>query len=298
MHSRQFLSYHPADRFDDHSLLFYDRHRLQAVLPAASTSESDNLCLRSHPGASYGGLVFGRDVSYWATNSTVTALVRYARANGFARIWMRTPEPVFFGRHCAEIDAALFQAGFRVTGRELSSAVSLRGVTEDTVIDQFRDNARGATKRALSLGVVARNTNAFGDYWKLLAGNLNRHDATPTHSLAEIQLLREVSPDRIFLVGGYLNDKLVSGALLFQLNATAGHTFYMAQDSNHRQLRSLNLVVHQALVECVRRKLQWLNFGISSIPGSGGHEMNEGLLAFKRSCGGQGVMRDLWELVL
>ena len=55
-HTQKFLSYHLQRRFNDHSLLFYSEKTLVAVLPAAAISINNKLELRSHPGASYGGI--------------------------------------------------------------------------------------------------------------------------------------------------------------------------------------------------------------------------------------------------
>ena len=49
---RSYMDYH-ADRFHDHSLMFYRGERLLAVLPAHA--DGDTLC--THRGLTYGGLV-------------------------------------------------------------------------------------------------------------------------------------------------------------------------------------------------------------------------------------------------
>ena len=49
---RRYMDYH-ADRFNDHSLLFYLGNRLLAVLPAHASGDT----LYSHNGLTYGGLV-------------------------------------------------------------------------------------------------------------------------------------------------------------------------------------------------------------------------------------------------
>ncbi len=67
----------------------------------------------------------------------------------------------------------------------------------------------------------------------------------------------------------------------------------MAQDYDFQDLRTLNLVLLEANAQSIRKNMRWLNYGISSIPGTGGLEMNDGLYGFKRSCGGQGVVRDV-----
>ena len=50
--NRNYMDYH-SDRFDDHSLMFYIKDRLYAVLPANVKDGT----LYSHQGLTYGGLV-------------------------------------------------------------------------------------------------------------------------------------------------------------------------------------------------------------------------------------------------
>ena len=54
LHSyRKFLNYH-KDKFQDSSLMFYHNNNLVAVLPGVLVESS----FISHPGASYGGLIY------------------------------------------------------------------------------------------------------------------------------------------------------------------------------------------------------------------------------------------------
>ena len=40
-HSRQFLNYHPENRFQDYSLMLYKKDQLQSVFPAVSVLEKN-----------------------------------------------------------------------------------------------------------------------------------------------------------------------------------------------------------------------------------------------------------------
>ena len=53
-HLRKFLSYHPEDRFKDHSIEIYKKNTLLSVFPAADLIINDKKMLTSHPGSSYG----------------------------------------------------------------------------------------------------------------------------------------------------------------------------------------------------------------------------------------------------
>src|SRR5258705_7003976 len=57
LHTRRYLSYH-GERFSDVSVLLVDeRQRVIAVFPAALDPDDDK-CVISHPGVTYGGIVY------------------------------------------------------------------------------------------------------------------------------------------------------------------------------------------------------------------------------------------------
>ena len=62
-HLRSFLSYHPYDRFVDHSLLVNKKGKLFSVFPAAEQEIDGNRYLVSHPGSSVGSFVVNEDLS-------------------------------------------------------------------------------------------------------------------------------------------------------------------------------------------------------------------------------------------
>jgi len=299
MHSRRFLSYHPPQRFHDHSVQAVDdRGEIEAVFPAAVVAGDGGPWWQSHPGASCGGPAVDDRISGPRYDELLGHLVEYAAAQGFAGIRMRLPEDVFCDNAPDEFASALFRLGFHLEARELSSAVTLADFTDD-VADGLPPGARSKVRKAAAAGVVVRTTDDFESFWPILENNLRaRHAVQPTHTLAEIRLLRELLGERVVLVGAYLRDELMAGVVLFRLNRRAAHVMYMAQNYDHQLLRPLNLAVYHAIVECRSRRHAYLNFGMSSIPGTSGREMNWGLHAFKTRSGGRGVVRDTWSLAL
>jgi hypothetical protein len=295
-HTRRFLAYHPPERFIDHSLIVRDdQGRIAALFPAAEVADGERKILHSHPGATYGGFVIDARSHIERNRAIVEAVCKYASEMGFHAIRLRSSEPVFHRRFCEELDAALFQARFSLEGRELSCAVNCHGRTADELLAGYRLNARNAIHKAQRSGVTAAPCDDFAAFWSILEKNLRTsHDVRPTHTLDELLRLRDLIGEQIVLIGGYWQAKLISGVVLFIMNQQAMHTMYMAQDYEYQQLRSLNLAVHAALIYCAEQGSHYLNFGISSIPGTLGMEMNRGLDAFKRSYGGEGVLRELW----
>lgn len=300
MHSRTFLSYHPPERFDDCSLIVIDdRDHWRAVFPAAAIVSGNTRILQSHPGATYGGIMMPEDTVTVQIDSIISSIADAARSEGFDQIRMRTPERIFRRRNFDELDTACFRAGFRIEGRELSCALRLNSSTRNELLERWRPLGRRHLRSAEKSGVTVRITDDFTEFWRILERTLDaRHSAHPAHTLAEIQRLRDLLPGRVLLVGGYLNERLISGTVLFLFNSTAAHTFYIAQDYDFAEYNSLPSVMLAAAEFCRDKGFAWMNFGISSEPGTLGHELNHGLYGFKRSCGGEGVTRDLWSLSL
>ena len=78
---RRYMDYH-ADRFNDHSLLFYLGNRLLAVLPAHASGDT----LYSHNGLTYGGLVMSSRLTVVQTMNLFRELNEQLRQEGFRHV--------------------------------------------------------------------------------------------------------------------------------------------------------------------------------------------------------------------
>ena len=95
---RDYMDYH-ADRFRDHSLLFYKNSKLYALLPA---HQIDNT-LYSHFGLTYGGLIMDINVTIVDTCDLFDALNDYLRSIGIVKVMYR-PVPWIYHLHPSEED--------------------------------------------------------------------------------------------------------------------------------------------------------------------------------------------------
>ena len=74
-HLRKFLSYHPEERFKDHSVEIYKKNTLLSVFPAADIITNDKKMLISHPGSSYGSFVSKEGLSIKDAMEMVSKLI-------------------------------------------------------------------------------------------------------------------------------------------------------------------------------------------------------------------------------
>ena len=74
MFDREYMDYH-RDRFEDHSLMFYDDDKLIALLPLSERQE----ILTSHGGLTYGGFITDNKMKQHTMNDCFESFVSYAR---------------------------------------------------------------------------------------------------------------------------------------------------------------------------------------------------------------------------
>jgi Acetyltransferase (GNAT) domain len=282
---RGYLDYH-HDRFPDHSLLVRDPEgELVALLPAHTAGDA----IGSHRGLSYGGLVVGRRLTAPHFLRAFEAVLLFLRSAGFAALDYKTV-PHIYHRQPAEDDRyALFLLGARLTRRDLLSVVSL----DHPVPYQYR-RARGV-KKAQAAGVTVQPEDDFTEYWDLLATTLaERHGATPVHSLAEIQSLRDRFPLHIRLHTARRAGELLAGVVAYESDR-AIHAQYIAASPAGRQVGALDLVFDTLLGDG-RRERTYFDFGGSHE--EAGRAINAGLIDQKEGFGARSVAHDHYRIEL
>lgn len=291
-HTRKFFAYHPDDRFKDASLLFLDGETIVGVLPAAEKEK----VLVSHPGASYGGLVTGKDASVAETGMMLTMLLEHAKAQKYEGVSMLRLPPVSLQKTFAEDQQYwLYQQGYRMTRCEMDGAIDLLGLTAETVLDSLTGKCRNMVRQAERAGVAVRLSNDFDAFWPILEGVLTgRHGTKPTHTVAEIKKLHELLPDAFRVLGAYQGKTMVGGIVLITIHDKALYTLYMAQEYAVQKDHPMHLLLVEAIKLAIREKKRVLHLGVSTE--DGGKKVNEGLFFFKESFGCRPVRRETWEI--
>ena len=283
---RGFMDYH-ADRFEDHSLLFYRGEELIALLPAEERSG----VLNSHGGLTYGGLIVGTAGTAVRTQKCFEALRHYLLTETDIHTLRYSPAPSFYATYPTEEDRyALFQLGARITSLKLSSVIPLGAPLPP---NQLR---KRKAKACLQAGLHPANTADWAVFWTVLEENLAaRHATKPVHTLQEIMLLRDRFPEHIHLhcmtdFEGHVH----GGCVIFETTTTA-HVQYIASTPYGREVGALDgLFLH--LIQEVYAHKQWFDFGISTE--QGGALLNEGLVMQKEGFGARAVNYETWELLI
>jgi len=292
-HTRRFLSYHPPQRFNDHSLVFRRKNSVRAVFPAVEVQMDKDKVLYSHRGSSFGGFVY-RDAGIRDAFDLAEDLKQYAKAAGFTKIIMTLPPLVYMTRYSNYVDFALLQNGFRYMKREITSVLQLPDSAED-ILPMFKAEARTATRKSIKQGVEVRLSDEYEAYYEILKRNLKlRHNVTPTHTLEELQKLAALFPQQIQLWGAYLDGQMIAGVVNFICTDKVALAFYISDDKTYQQYRAVNNLFYHIFKWAVQQGLRFFDFGIFTV----NEDPNWGLGKFKESFGARGLFRDTFELLL
>lgn len=279
---RSYVEYH-ADRFADHSLLFFDDSKLLALLPA---NRRGNV-LASHGGLTFGGFVTDDKMKTPTMLELFDALHQHCRSEAIERVIYK-PVPHIYHRLSAEEDLyALFVRDGRLVRRDVSSTVVVR---ERPGLSKGR---KWAVKRAKAHGVEVRLSGDIEGFMAIEEENLRaKYGVKPTHSAAELRLLAERHPDHIKLFGAYRGETLLGGIVVYE-NRHVVHAQYIATTPEGREIAALDCIVDGLLNE-VYADRTYFDFGISTE--ENGRKLNVGLIENKESYGARAVAYDCYEL--
>jgi len=293
-HTRKFLSYHPPDRFKDCSLIFREGNSITALLTACLVVSDEKQTLVSHKGASFGGFVHRKDLSLKQAFDLTETLLDFCSQSGISRIVI-TQSPVIYQKtYNNYIDFAFMRNGFKYLKREVSS-ISALDVPEGEVLTLFKPETRTAVRKAEKSGVQVRLSEDYERFYEILKNNLSlRHNVKPAHTLEEIIKLHHLFPDKIYLLGAYLEDKLIAGIVNFECNELAALLFYISHDQEYQNCRAVNLLFYDIMKRSIANKFKYLDFGLFTV----NMEPNWGLGRFKENFGARGMLRDTFYLDL
>ena len=263
---RDYMDYH-SDRFQDCSLMFYQKGKLYALLSANKQADM----LVSHQGLTYGGLL----LSNYARTSDVYRLFlllnNYLFENGFRHVVYKHI-PWVYTRVPSEEDLYALTAVCHATlkTRHVASVVDLEHRLH------FNELRTRGVRKAQRAAILIRELDDLAPFWQVLEENLyKRYGTRPVHSLSEMTLLKQRFPNQIRLFVACKADRVLGGTVLYY----CGHvvkTQYISANEEGKQCGALDLLFDRLLSWCVGKDIRFFDFGTSNGTCDGG--INEGLV--------------------
>ena len=280
---RDFMEYH-SDRFNDHSLLFYDEGELIALLPGNIAGN----VFYSHQGLTYGGFIVPKTIKVAQVVALFDVLMDYLRQTGIVKLIYKTI-PYIYHKYPSEEDLyMLFRHNGRLHYRNLSCCIALDGRMKYPRI------RKRAIARAMNNNLEVMESDVFSDFWKILEDNLKkRYEAAPVHSLDEITQLKAKFPNEIRLFISKNESGTFAGALIFEMKDTV-HVQYTSATDTGREIGALDIIYDRLLEHYSEKK--YFDFGTSNE--NNGLYLNDTLIAQKESFGGRGIAYDAYVIDL
>jgi predicted nucleic acid-binding protein len=282
--NRSYMDYH-SNRFHDHSLLFFKKEKLVAVLPA----NLENQTLFSHAGLTFGGILSTYAMSQKLMLKIVDALLEHCKTEHIKSIIYKAIPHIYHVIPAEEDLYALFRHHAKLVGRNLSSTIDL---TQLVPFDKSRkENIRKARKN----NIEVKRSYDLKTFMQIAQEILmEKHGVSTVHTLDELDSLMKRFPDNIKLFGSFLRDELVAGVIIFE-STNVAHGQYAANSYVGRRIGAQDVIEEYLINDYYRGKKKFFDFGISTL--QFGKELNEGLLARKEGFGASAVTYDTYEVL-
>ncbi len=287
---RGYMDYH-ADRFNDHSLMFYnEKGNVTALLPA---NEEDGT-LYSHQGLTYGGFVLSTDTRAADVLDLFNATLAYLAENCI-REWHYKQMPTCYHRCPSEEDEyALWRCNAVLESCLISTTVPLNGCPEFPEVERRR---KRGMNRALEAGYTIKESTDYESFWHIMENNLmERYGLRPVHTIEEMLLLHSRFPERIRLFLAMKDGTPQAGCVAYMANDNCVHIQYGHATPQGKQDGALDLL-YLTLIENFRNMgYRYMDFGNSNE--QGGKYLNENLIAQKEGFGGRATVYKQWRITI
>ncbi|WP_375562594.1 hypothetical protein ACE193_08620 [Bernardetia sp. OM2101] len=328
-----YLFYH-KERFEGFSLLIYDKkNELICVLPACLESKSSvdtpttarlyKKTLHSHKGLTFGGFIFKNNLSFLDKRKCVFACLDFLKNNNFDSLIIK-PLPSYF-----QEDSIKDESIHRILNDDLIESKILRVEANSVIIlpqsevdyqkkthPNYSTRKKRNLKKAYQYNLRIEKTELSTDFWQIIEENLKlRHNLSPVHSAAEIQLLHDKFPTNIlFSLVKNSKNEAVACSVSFAYQNTI-HLQYMATTKKGKEINALDFLINHLIENHVIHfdkinqtsptgNFEYLSLGVSELrnntENNKGNEtsINEGLFKWKEEFGAKTLSHFVYQITI
>lgn len=234
LQTRNFLEYHPKERFIDASLIFLNGTDIVAVMPANIVDD----IIVSHQGSTFGGLVVSKQcLSIQYIDQILIKLNEFLTINNIKGIKLKQTSNLFTKYNTDLIDYFLFKDGY-TDSLEVGFYIDFEDYAED-IISDFSSSRRRDYKYSLKNGLEYKQLTTkdeIKDFYDVLCDNYVKFGKKPVHTLEELYDFKfDRLTDKVEFYGVFHEKELIAGGMIFLFNNDICHTQYLAvkQDMNN-----------------------------------------------------------------
>ncbi|WP_370391777.1 GNAT family N-acetyltransferase [uncultured Winogradskyella sp.] len=277
------MEYH-KDRFQDYSLMVYQKSKLIALFPA--NRESDKLY--SHQGLTYGGLVYKTFLKSSDAIFIWKAILKFLNENNITCLYIKELPYVYLKNMTNNpMPYILFKLKAQNKRMDMHSVVDIKQY-------KLSNSRKEGLKRGEKAGLEVSESASFDSFWNsILIPNLReKHGVKPVHTLDEINLLKSKFPKQIRQFNVFDGDDIIAGTTIFEMDNIV-HCQYISGVGNTNASGSLDFL-HVNLITKKFQNKRFFSFGTSNI--NEGQNVNAGLQFWKEGFGARSITQGFHEV--
>ena len=287
LQSRNFLNYHPEGRFQDSSLLIFNRkNNLAAVVPACE-DPNNAACFFSHKGSTYGGIVL--DKKHYNGDTLleiIESLEDYLRTAQFRSMYLKITPDILSVESPSLLEYLLYYKKYQQYS-ELNTYIDLEKYDED-ILSNFnqakRRNINNCIKENLKCKKIYSD-NEIIIMHTIIKDNLKKYSVKPVHTAEELIKLKNIYiPNNIDFFVSHIEDNFNAAIVVFYFPKTKTiHTQYLCSKEEFAKLSPMSFMYYSMILEAKKMNYKKVSWGVSTE--NFGHVLNQGLLKNKESYG-------------
>lgn len=277
------MEYH-RDRFEDYSLMIYDKEKLVSILPANRVGET----IYSHQGLTYGGLGLLINAKLYDVIYIFKDILKFLKENEIYKLIIKKIPTIYCDTFSDEIDYLIHVCNGKTIMKHNISVIKL---DSDFKISKSR---RECINRGKKLNLVIKEEESLNIFWNDLLTPIlkEKYNSKPVHSLEEIKYLKAKFPKNIRHFNVYHNDQIVCGTTLFITKHVVKPQYIAGSESNN-SLGSIDFLYNYLINEIAKDKT-FFDFGPS-------HENNglsivKNINFWKESFGAHSLVQEFYEV--
>lgn len=272
-HLRNFLEYHPENRFEDHSILIYSNNILVCILPCCKNND----IYFSYKGTTYGGPVIHND---WLSIDKMKLIIDKIFEYYNNKIEFRLANDIYFSDHIKLLYFLLSQK------LNIIPELSWHIKSNDDFITQINNkrNKKYLKKMINDNNIncfITNNKNDYINFYNILKINLNKnHYTNPTHTLEEFLDIKERIKDYIYLFIVKQEEKILGGVFVIKVTNKCLYTFYISRNIEYNT-SAIIYAMYTISLFAKENNIQYIDYGISTE--KCGKNINIGLSEYKQN---------------
>lgn len=286
LQTRRFIEYHPAERFEDSSIMIFKGNELIAIVLACRIIEDNRQIFYSHKGSTYGGIIISDHV-YKTTilEQLVLEFEEWCRRNNFDSIVLKMTPSILCNKKMELFDYFMYKLDYSQNS-ELNFYLPLEKYKEDILVN-FTSGKRRDYRYSIKNNLLFKKLdfdNEVKNYYFILNENLTQLGLTCIHTCDELlEFKNERIKDEVEFYGVFYRNEMIAGSMIFIFNYKIMHTQYLSSLEKYRNLYSMDFLIYNLIQEAVKKHMEYLTFGICTE--NKGKYLNMGLSRFKEGFG-------------